>query len=62
MLDDASDEADVLLAEENQCFQELDELKRLYYQEKRYLQQIETQRCISISELGTANSVFAPLN
>jgi DNA primase len=62
MLDDASDEADALLAEENQCFQELDELKRLYYQEKRYLQQIETQRCISISELGNASSIFAPLN
>ncbi len=62
MLDEASDEADVLLAEENRCFQELDELKRLYYQEKRYLQQIEGQRCISISELGTASSVFAPLN
>ena len=58
----AGDEADVLLAEENRCFQELDELKRLYYQEKRYLQQIEGQRCISISELGTASSVFAPLN
>jgi DNA primase len=62
MLDEASDEADVLLAEENRCFQELDELKRLYYQEKRYLQQIEGQRCIGISELGNASSVFAPLN
>jgi DNA primase len=62
ILDDASDEADALLAEENRCFQELDELKRLYYQEKRYLQQIESQRCISISELGTASSTFAPLN
>jgi DNA primase len=62
ILDEASDEADALLAEENRCFQELDELKRLYYQEKRYLQQIESQRCISISELGTAISTFAPLN
>jgi DNA primase len=63
ILDDVSDEADALLAEENRCFQELDELKRLYYQEKRYLQQIESQRCISISELGSSSgSVFAPLN
>jgi DNA primase len=63
MLDDASDQADVLQAEESQCFQELDELKRLYYQEKRYLQQIEQQRCISIGELGTSSSSpFLPLN
>ncbi|WP_404785786.1 DNA primase [Altericista sp. CCNU0014] len=63
VLDEASDEADALMAEENRCFQELDELKRLYYQEKRYLQQIENQRCISISELGNSSSgAYLPLN
>jgi DNA primase len=63
VLDEASDEADALLAEEHRCFQELDELKRLYYQEKRYLQQIEQQRCIGITELGNSNSgAYLPLN
>jgi DNA primase len=63
MLDDASDQADVLVAEEERCFAELEELKRLYYQEKRYLQNIEQQRYISIGELGNASSGrFSPLN
>jgi DNA primase len=63
MLDNASDEVDMKQAEEEQCFQELEELKRLYYQEKRYLQQIEQQRCISMGELSSANSsAFLNLN
>jgi DNA primase len=63
MLDNASDEVEIRQAEEDQCFQELEELKRLYYQEKRYLQQIEQQRCISMGELSSASgSVFLNLN
>jgi DNA primase len=63
MLDDASDQADVLVAEEERCFAELEELKRLYYQEKRYLHNIEQQRYISISELGSVSgNRFLPLN
>jgi DNA primase len=63
MLDNASDEVDMKQAEEEQCFQELEELKRLYYQEKRYLQQIEQQRCISMGELSSSSSsAFLNLN
>jgi DNA primase len=63
MLDTASDEVDMKQAEEEQCFQELEELKRLYYQEKRYLQQIEQQRCISMGELNSSSSsAFLNLN
>jgi DNA primase len=63
MLDNASDEVDMKQAEEDQCFQELEELKRLYYQEKRYLQQIEQQRCISMGELSSSSSsTFLNLN
>jgi DNA primase len=61
-LDDVSDQAEVLLAEEDQCFQELADLKRLYYQEKRYLQQIEQQRYITSSEIPNTRSPYAPLN
>ncbi len=56
-LEDVSDQAEVLLAEEDQCFQELEDLKRLYYQEKRYLQQIEQQRYITSSELPNTRSL-----
>ncbi|MGB8700690.1 MAG: DNA primase, partial [Thermosynechococcaceae cyanobacterium] len=63
LFDETSDEADALQTEEHQCFQELEELKRLYYQEKRYLQQIEQQRYISITELNQAGrDLFSPLN
>jgi DNA primase len=61
-LEDVSDQAEVLLAEEDQCFQELADLKRLYYQEKRYLQQIEQQRYITSSEIPNTRSPYAPLN
>ncbi len=56
MLDEASDEVDLLRSEEVFCFKELEELKRLYYQEKRYLQQIDQQRCVNTSELNQAVS------
>lgn len=63
MLDTASDEVDLRQAEEDRCFQELEELKRLYYQEKRYLQQIEQQRCITMGELTSASAnTFLNLN
>ena len=62
MLDSASDEVDLRQAEEERCFQELEELKRLYYQEKRYLQDIEKQRCVSIGELSSATGSFMNLN
>jgi DNA primase len=62
MLDSASDEVEIRQAEEDRCFQELEELKRLYYQEKRYLQQIEQQRCISMGELSGAGSTFLNQN
>lgn len=52
MLDSAADEVEIRQAEEERCFQELEDLKRLYYQEKRYLQQIEQQRCVSMNELS----------
>jgi DNA primase len=59
----ASDEADALIAEESHCFEELEELKRLFYQEKRYLQQIDQQRCVSIQDLTQgASDPFLPLN
>jgi DNA primase len=61
-LEDVSDQADVLLAEEDRCFQELEDLKRLYYQEKRYLQQIEQQRYITSSDIPNTRSPYAPLN
>jgi DNA primase len=58
-----SDEADALIAEESHCFEELEELKRLFYQEKRYLQQIDQQRCVSIQDLTQgASDPFLPLN
>ncbi len=56
MLDEASDEVDLLRSEELYCFKELEELKRLYYQEKRYLQQIDQQRCVNTNELNQAVS------
>lgn len=59
----ASDEADALIVEESHCFEELEELKRLFYQEKRYLQQIDQQRCVSIQDLTQgASDPFLPLN
>jgi DNA primase len=59
----ASSEADALIAEESHCFEELEELKRLFYQEKRYLQQIDQQRCVSIQDLTQgASDPFLPLN
>ena len=37
--------------EESDCIEELEELKRLYYQEKQYLHKLDTQRCFSLNEL-----------
>lgn len=42
-----------LLDEEESCLTELEELQRLYYQEKNYLQQLNRQRCFNMSELTT---------
>ncbi|NJN38630.1 MAG: DNA primase [Acaryochloridaceae cyanobacterium CSU_3_4] len=52
LLLDESDHAQSLLAEESYCLQELEEIKRLYYQEKRYLQQLDQQRCVDLGDLG----------
>lgn len=52
MLMDESEHAQHLLTEESFCLQELDELKRLYYQEKRYLQQLDQQRCIDLNDFS----------
>ncbi|HEY9827964.1 MAG TPA: DNA primase [Stenomitos sp.] len=56
ILDDASDEAEKLLVEEDECMQALEELHRLYYQEKRYLEQIHQQRYINMDELNASDS------
>jgi DNA primase len=62
-IENAADEADALIVEESHCFEELEELKRLFYQEKRYLQQIDQQRCVSIQDLNQGvNDPFLPLN
>ncbi|NCJ06608.1 DNA primase [Synechococcales cyanobacterium C] len=45
------DVAPALLAEETQCLQELEELRRLYYEEKRHLQRLDQQRCIRLADL-----------
>jgi DNA primase len=62
MLEESSDKAEELAVEETQCFVELEDLKRLYYQEKRYLQQIEQQRYITSNELPRNLNDFAPFN
>lgn len=52
MLMDESEQAQSLLEEESFCLQELDEIKRLYYQEKRYLQQLDQQRCVALNDFS----------
>lgn len=52
MLMDESEQAQSLLEEESYCLQELDEIKRLYYQEKRYLQQLDQQRCVALNDFS----------
>ena len=52
LLDDESEQVQTLMAEESHCLRELSEVKRLYYQEKRYLQQLDQQRCVVGSDLG----------
>ncbi|BDM83427.1 DNA primase [Acaryochloris marina] len=52
MLMDESEQIQSLLAEESHCLRELDEIKRLYYQEKRYLQQLDQQRCVDLNDLS----------
>lgn len=52
MLMDESEQAQSLLEEESYCLQELDEIKRLYYQEKRYLQQLDQQRCVDLNDFS----------
>ncbi len=52
MLDSETEQMQDLLTEANQCLQELERLKKLYYQEKRYLQQLDQQRCTQTQELA----------
>jgi DNA primase len=52
MLDSETEQMQDLLTEANQCLQELERLKKLYYQEKRYLQQLDQQRCMQTQELA----------
>ena len=52
LLDDESEQVQVLMAEESHCLRELSEIKRLYYQEKHYLQQLDQQRCVVGQDLG----------
>ncbi|MBW4551575.1 MAG: DNA primase [Aphanocapsa sp. GSE-SYN-MK-11-07L] len=52
MLDAETEQIQDLLTEANQCLQELERLKKLYYQEKRYLQQLDQQRCMQTQELA----------
>jgi DNA primase len=55
-LDHAFDEMDIKQAEEDQYLQELEELKRRYYQEKLYLEELEKQRFTTMNELNNANN------
>ena len=52
LLDDESEQVQALLSEESHCLRELSEIKRLYYQEKHYLQQLDQQRCVMGQDLG----------
>ncbi|MGF1600833.1 MAG: DNA primase [Thermosynechococcaceae cyanobacterium] len=51
MIDDESEHAQTLLEEESYCLRELEDIRRLYYQEKRYLDTLDQQRCMSMSDL-----------
>lgn len=56
ILEHETEHVQELLAEEAECLTELEELKRLYYQEKQYLQQLDKQRCFSINDLTQLSS------
>ena len=62
ILADESERMQALLSQEDYCFQELEQIKQLYYQEKRYLQQLDQQRCFSIGELTEVESETYHLN
>lgn len=51
MIDDESEHAQTLLDEESYCLRELEDIRQLYYQEKRYLDKLDQQRCVSMSDL-----------
>jgi DNA primase len=54
ILDSESEHIQDLQAEENRCLQELERLKKLYHQEKSYLQQLDQQRCMQTEDLAKA--------
>jgi DNA primase len=54
ILDSESEHIQDLQAEENRCLQELERLKKLYHQEKSYLQQLDQQRCMQTADLAQA--------
>lgn len=54
ILESESEHIQSLLVEEDHCLQELERLKKLYYQEKRYLQQLDQQRCMQTHDLAHA--------
>lgn len=51
LIDDESEHAQTLLEEESYCLHELENIRKLYYQEKRYLDTLDQQRCVSMSDL-----------
>ena len=51
LLEEETEKISEVPPEENECIEELEELKRLYYQEKQYLHKLDTQRCFKLNEL-----------
>ena len=51
LLEEETEKVSEAHREENDCIEELEELKRLYYQEKQYLHKLDNQRRFSLNEL-----------
>lgn len=63
VLDQETEHMADLLEEEASCLTELEELQRLYYQERQYLQQLDQQRCFKMEEVATVmDDSFLSLN
>ncbi|MGB8701170.1 MAG: DNA primase, partial [Thermosynechococcaceae cyanobacterium] len=50
VLESETEQVETLLQEEDHCLQELKRIQALYYQEKRYLEQLDRQRCPNIQD------------
>lgn len=51
ILEEETEQLESLAQGEDECIEELEELKRLYYQEKTYLNKLDNQRCFKLHEL-----------